>query len=176
MGAANFVSGFWEIIKEIWGWCEFITVLDEWEEAVQLRMGKFKRVVKAGWWLHWPAGIDEFHSMNVRPDAMELDEQTLTTGDDFKIIITVALLWEIFDIKKCTLDVEDAADTLEQIAVGFVHDRVEATDFNDIRTKEFRNGLKRSIQTQARKWGITVTQVRIKDFAETHVYRLIGGI
>jgi regulator of protease activity HflC (stomatin/prohibitin superfamily) len=176
MGAANFVSGFWEIIKEIWGWCEFITVLDEWEEAVQLRMGKFKRCVKAGWWIHWPAGIDEFHTMNVRPDAMDLDEQTLTTADDVKIVITVVLMWEIFDIKKCTLDVDDASETLQQIAVGFVHDKIEVTNFNDIRTKEFRNSLKRSIQAQARKWGITVSQVRIQDFAETHVYRLIGGL
>jgi regulator of protease activity HflC (stomatin/prohibitin superfamily) len=85
-------------------------------------------------------------------------------------------MWEIFDIKKCTLDVDDASETLQQIAVGFVHDKVETTNFNDIRTKEFRNSLKRSIQAQARKWGITVSQVRIQDFAETHVYRLIGGL
>ena len=176
MGAANFVSGFWEIIKEVWGWLEVITVLDEWEEGVQLRMGKFKRTVGAGWWLHRPFGIDEFHVLNVKPDAMDLDEQTLTTLDDIKIVITVVMIWEIFDIKRCTLDVEDAAETLQQIAVGYVHDRVEVTNFNEICTKEFRTGLKRSIQRQARKWGITVSQVRIQDFAETHVYRLIGGL
>jgi regulator of protease activity HflC (stomatin/prohibitin superfamily) len=126
----NFVKDAWEVIWEVLGWFQIITVLDEWEEGVVLQLGKYRRTVKAGWWLHLPLTIDEIHVMNVRPDAMELDEQTLTTGDESEIIIKVVLMWSIFDIKKCTLDVEDAAETLEQISVGYVHDLVEVTDWD----------------------------------------------
>ena len=169
----NFVRDAWEILWDILGYFQIITFLDEWEEGIVLQAGKYRRTVTAGWWLHCPLGIDEIHVMNVKPDAMELDEQVLTTQDDYSIIIKVVLMWSIFDIKKCTLDVEDAADTLQQIAVGYVHDLVEETEWDDIRIKAFRNALKLSIQKQARKFGITVSQVKLQDLALTKVFRLI---
>jgi len=169
----NFVRDAWEILWDILGYFQIITFLDEWEEGIVLQAGKYRRTVTAGWWLHCPLGIDEIHVMNVKPDAMELDEQVLTTADDYSIIIKVVLMWSIFDIKKCTLDVEDAADTLQQIAVGYVHDLVEETEWDDIRIKAFRTALKLSIQKQARKFGITVSQVKLQDLALTKVFRLI---
>ncbi len=170
----NFVKDAWEVIWEVLGWFQIVTVLDEWEEGVVLQLGKYRRTVKAGWWLHLPLTIDEFHVMNVKPDAMPLDEQTCTTADEYKIVIKVVMMWSIFDIKKATLDVDDAAETLEQIAVGYVHDLVEVTDWDDIRTKAFRSALKQRIQKQARKFGITVSQVKVQDCAETRVFRLIS--
>jgi len=169
----NFVTATWDIIWEALGWFQICTFVDEWEEGVLLRRGKFVRTFKAGITWHWPF-IDELHVMNVKPDAMELDEQVLTTQDDYKVAMKVVLMWSIFDIRACTIDVEDAAETLQQIAVGYVHDRVEVTDFDDIRIKSFRSELKRDIQKQARKFGITVSQVKIQDFAETKVFRLIS--
>jgi regulator of protease activity HflC (stomatin/prohibitin superfamily) len=170
----NFVRDAWDVIWEILGWFQVITVLDEWEEGVVLQMGKYRRTVKAGWWLHCPLEIDEFHTMNVRPDAMELDEQTLTTADDYQIVLKVVMMWSVFDIKKAMLDVDNAAETLEQLAVGYVHDLVEVTEWDEIRTKAFRSSLKSHIQKQARKFGITVSQVKLSDCSETKVFRLIN--
>jgi len=114
--------------------------------------------------------------MNVKPDAMELGEQVLTTIDDVEIVIRAVLMWSIFDIKKCTLDVEVAEETLRDIAVGYVQELVEETKWTLIRTKEFRRELKRRIQGQARKWGITVSSVKLKDLAKTRAYRIFGGL
>lgn len=169
----NFIKDAWEIIWDILGWFQIITFIDEWEEGIVLQAGQFRRILLPGWRLHCPLGIDVIHVMNIRPDAMELDEQVLTTSDEHSIVIKAVLMWSIFDIKKCTLDVEDAADTLQQIAVGYVHDLVEVTEWNEIQTKQFRSALKRRIQKQARKFGITVSQVKLQDLAKTKVFRLI---
>lgn len=169
----NFVASTWDIFWEFLGWFQVCTFIDEWEEGVLLRRGKFKRTVKPGIAWHLPLDIDQIHTMNVKPDAMELDEQVLTTKDNKKIVISVNMLWSIFDIKKCMIDVENAEETLGDIALGYVHDLVEVTNWNDIRTKAFRNELKRLIQKQARKFGITASTVKIANLAETRVYRLI---
>jgi regulator of protease activity HflC (stomatin/prohibitin superfamily) len=169
----NWVSSLWETLWDIMGWFQICTFIDPWEEGVLVRRGKFKRVVTPGVAWHLPLAQDEITTLNIRPDAMELDEQVLTTKDGYKIVIKAVLMWSIHDIRKCLLDVEDAAETLEQISVGYVHDVVELTNFDDIMTKNFRRELKKSIQTQARKFGITVSNVKIQDFAETKVIRLI---
>ena len=169
----NFVASTWDIFWEFLGWFQICTFIDEWEEGVVLRRGKFLKTTGAGVCWHLPFDIDEIHTMNVKPDAMELAEQVLTTKDDVKIVISVVMMWSIFDIKKCVIDVEDASDTLEQIAVGYVHDLVEETKWDHIRTSVFRNELKRLIQKQARKFGITASTVKVANLAETRVYRLI---
>ena len=172
----NFVKDFWEVIWDILGWFQIITFLDEWEEGVVLQAGKFRRVVKAGWWLHCPLCIDEFHTMNVKPTAMELEEQTVTSADGKQVVVRAVLMWSIFDIKKCILDVEDAEETLGDIAVGYVQELIEDCEWDYIQSPEFRRDLKKRIQRQARKFGITVSTVKLRDLALTHVYRLFGGL
>jgi regulator of protease activity HflC (stomatin/prohibitin superfamily) len=174
MGAANFVSGFWEILKEIWGWCEIITVLDPWEEGVQVRMGYFRRVVKGGLWFHLPFTIDEFHTMNVRPTAMELEEQGLTTGDNKDVVVKGVLMWSVFDIKRACLDVEDVRETLEQIAIGVIQDVVETQDWAYIRTPECRRDIKKAIQQHARKWGVTVSTFKFQSIVQADAYKVFG--
>lgn len=169
----NFISSTWDIIWEFLGWFQCCTFIDEWEEGVLLRKGKFKRTVKPGVAWHLPLEIDEITCLNVKPDSMELDEQVLTTKDKISIVISVNLLWSIFDIKKCIVDVEDAADTLSDIALGYVQELVEETTWAKIRTKEFRRELKLRIQKQARKFGITVSTAKIANLAQTRAYRLI---
>ena len=169
----DFIRSAWDIIWEALGWFQICTFIDEWEEGVLLRRGKFSRVVKPGIAWHLPFEIDEITVENVKPCSMELDEQVLTTYDEIAIVISVNLLWSIFDIKKCLVDVEDAGDTLQDIALGYVQELVEETDWDEIQTKAFRKELKERIQKQARKFGITATTVKIANLAKTRVYRLI---
>ncbi len=172
----DFVRSFWDILWEVIGWFQVITFVDEWDEGVVLQAGRFRRVVTAGWWLHCPLEIDEFHTMNVRSTAMELAEQSLTTRDNVEIVCRGVLMWEIFDIKKCILDVEDASDSLNDIAVGIIQEQVEQQDWDYIRSPEFRADLKRAIHKQARRWGIKVTTVKLQDLVKAPSYRVFGGL
>lgn len=169
----NFIRDAWDILWSILGWFQICTFIDPWEEGILVRRGKFSRIVGPGIAWHLPLEIDTITTMNVKQDSMELDEQVLTTYDDRKIVISVNLLWSIFDIKKCMIDVEDASETLSDIALGYVHELVEETEWDEIRTKAFRSELKKRIQKQARKFGITASTVKIANIAETRVYRLI---
>lgn len=169
----DFVRSTWDIIWEVLGWLKCCTFIDEWEEGVLLRRGKFSHTVKPGIAWHLPFTIDEITCLNVKPDSMRLGEQVLTTQDDVPIVISVNLLWSIRDIKKCIVDVEDAGQTLADIAIGFVQEIVEEMSWSQLRTSEFRGELKRRIQKQARKFGITVSTVKLANLAKTRVYRLI---
>ena len=174
MGAANFVSGFWEIIKEIWGWLEFITFLDEWEEGCQLRCGKFRRTVGAGAWFHLPFTLDEFHTLNVKPTALELEAQALTSKDRKRITLRGVLMWSVFDIRKAICDVEDVQESLGDIAVGIIQAEAERTTWAQIRTPEFRKSCLKQIQKQARKWGVSVSTVKFQDITEAEVFNVFG--
>ena len=169
-------TGIWLIIKEILGSIKVITVIDQWEEGVQLRMGKFLRVVKPGWWLHRPFSIDEFFTLNVKPTAGELDEQALTTLDHKDIVVKGVIMWSIFDIKKAILDVEDVDNTLGDIALGIIQDTVENQDWEYLRTEDCRKDIKKKIQQQARKWGVTVSSFKWQSIVQARTYKLFGSV
>ena len=169
----DFIASFWGIIWEILGWFQICTFIDPWEEGIVVRRGKFSRIIGPGIAWHLPFAIDDIHTMNVKPAAMELDEQVLTTADGKQIILAAVLMWSIFDIKKIFLNVENASATLSDILVGFIHELVERSTWDYIRTPQFLVELKRIIQPTARKYGISVSTVKLHDLAETRVYRLI---
>ena len=153
-----------------------MTFVDAWEEGVLLRRGKFIRTVGPGIIFHVPFEIDEIYVLNVKPAALELEEQSLTTGDNKRIVCRGVLMWSIRDIKKCIIDVENAQKTLGDIAVGVIQEMVEQQDWDYIRTPEFRSDMKKAIQKQSRKWGITVSTVKFQDLTLAATYRIFGGV
>lgn len=169
-------TGLWLIIKEILGSIKIITVIEEWEEAVQLRMGRFRRVCKPGWWLHRPFGIDEFYAFNVKPSAMELDEQALTTGDNKDIVVKGVMMWSVFDIRKAVCDVENVIDTLGDIALGIIQETVEIKGWDYLRTEECKKDIKKRIQRQARKWGVSVSSFKWQSIVQARTYKLFGSV
>lgn len=172
----NFVKDFWDIIWEVLGWFQLITFINPWEEGIVIQAGTFRRVLKPGWRWHLPFGIDELLTMNVKPAAMELEEQSLTSRDDKKIVCRGVLMWTVFDIKKCFIDVEDAEETLEDISVGVIQEQVEQADWSYIRSSDFRNDMKVAIQKQARKFGISVSTVKFQDLTLAESHRIFGGL
>ena len=165
-------TGLWHILKDIIGWFKVCTFIDPWEEGILVRRGSFKRVVKGGVAWHLPFGQDEITTTNVRPTAMELDEQTVETADGKTIVCSGVLMWGIFDVKKSMLDVEDAGESLSDIAVGIIQEMIESQEWEYIRTEEFRKDCKKAIQKQARKWGVSVPSFKFHDLASVRAFRL----
>ena len=169
-------TGAWNIIKEIISWVQIITVIDPWMEGVQVRMGKVKRTLKPGWWFIRPFDIDDVFVLNVKPSSMELDEQALTTDDDQEIVVKGVIMWSIFDIKKAIVDVENVADTLGDIVLGIIQDTVETQDWSYLRTEACRNDIKKRIQQQARKWGVTVSSFKWQSIVRARTFKVFGDV
>lgn len=154
----------------------FWQVIDAYEEGVVLRWGKFHHVVKPGYRWLLPLGIDRVMVNNVVPASMALSEQSLVSKDGRRIVVAAVLMWKIFEIRRCLLDVEDAEETLADIALGFIQEAVEETTWDDIRTHEFRKTVKKRVQRTAREWGITVYSVKFATLTDSRTIRLLGNL
>ena len=172
----NWVVSIWDIIWEVLGWAQICTFIDPWEEGIVTRCGTYNRSVKSGIAWHLPFELEEITCLNVKPTAMELKEQSCFTADDVKVVAKVVLMWGVFDIRRALCDVEDVQETLSDIAVGVVHEQIQGQDWEYVRTSAFRNDVKRAIQREARKWGVSVPKVKFQDLTTAESYRLFGGL
>lgn len=177
-----------ELIKEFFHLFKFWIVVNEFEEAVVLRFGKFKRVLKPGIHLIAPFRIEDDFKDNVKPQMFDLANQSITLKDGTQITLDICVLWSIFDLKTFVCEVEDADTALGGIA-GIAQEHLFQYRWEDL--VEFRtraaenkryNSLPQALRTEFNKFtedfGASVEEVFINSFTRTSledgVVRILG--
>lgn len=146
-------------------------IVDQWEEGVHLRIGKFRRTVKPG--LQWKIPFfDQIMATPVITQTVNLKPQTVTSADEKSIVLSSIVRYHIHDVEKFLLGVMHANDALVDTTQGTIRDVVEGTDWNYL--KDLGNLVKPEVNEQVKKWGITVEQISFPDLGEIKTYRIIG--
>jgi len=161
----DFISSFLYLFK-------FWLVIDEYERAIILRLGKKHRELHAGF--HWllPFKLEVAARDNVVPIATRLKEQSLTTNDGKDVVLTPIVEWRIVEISLACLEVEDLDKSLDAAASGVVGDAVSSWDWADIQTGDFIEYVTDQIREKAITWGVYIVSVTFADCCPARSYRL----
>ena len=139
--------------------------ISEWERGVQLRLGKFHRVLEPG--ISWVVpGIDtisELVDMRVRSSSF-VAEKTLTS-DTVPVDVDAVLFWVVTDAKSAVVEVEDFLQTISWAAQTTLRDVIGQTEL--VRMISDREAIDKELQkiidAKTSDWGITVQSVEIRD-------------
>lgn len=151
---------------------QFFMYVDEFEEAVILRFGKYHRTVGPG--AHWilPFSMEDAISVNIKPEPMYLDVQSLHTEDQYLINIQVGFTYKVVSPKTFLLDYEDTEDIIALLTSGFVTEAVHNTTWTDLRDGLWLRDLKTRANRAARKRGAVIDEVIVQDMASGSADRL----
>ena len=142
-----------------------LKVASQWEKAVVLRLGKFKKLAGPGaFWIfpimdNIPKWID--HRVMVTPFAA----QKTLTKDTVPVDVDAVLFWVVWDAEKAALEVENyraAVDWAAQTALRDIIGRMMLADIlvgRSVIDKE----LQQVIDERTTPWGVTVQSVEIRD-------------
>lgn len=146
-------------------------IVNQWEEGVHLRAGKFLRVVKPG--LNFKFSFfDNILTTPVITQTVNLKSQTVTSKDEKSIVLSSIVRYYVHDVEKFLLGVMHANDVLVDTTQGIIRDIVEDTDWNDL--VDLTNTVTPEVNSQVEKWGITVELVSFPDLGEIVTYRIIN--
>lgn len=147
-------------------------IVDQWEQGVHLRFGKFKKVVYPG--LNWKRPFfDQILTTPVITQTVNLSPQTVTSIDDKSIVLTSIVRYHITDVQKFLLGVMHANDALVDTTQGIIRDVVEGCKWDDL--YDLSSVVTPEVNQQVEKWGITVEQVSFPDLGEIVTYRIISN-
>jgi len=142
-----------------------LKVASQWEKAIVLRLGKFKKLAGPGaFWIipivdNIPTWID--HRVMVTPFAA----QKTLTKDTVPVDVDAVLFWVVWDAEKAALEVENyraAVDWAAQTALRDIIGRMMLADIlvgRSVIDKE----LQQVIDERTTPWGVTVQSVEIRD-------------
>ena len=108
-----------------------ITAIEENRTALRCRWGKFTVVESGRWFWYWPVSttIQSWPS-NLVP--AELPQQALTTNDGHTIMVTGIFSYRIKDFLQLTLELYDAAGSVDEIVAGILAEYVRDRNLEDL--------------------------------------------
>jgi len=146
-------------------------IVDQWEEGVHLRTGKFKRVVRPGLNFKVPF-FDQIITTPVITQTVNLKPQTVTSQDDKSVVLTSIVRYHINDVEKFLLGVMHANDVLVDTTQGIIRDVVEGCRWDDL--YDLGSVVTPEVNEQVVKWGIIVEQISFPDLGEIKTYRIMS--
>lgn len=162
-----------EIITHWWLQLTPVIIIRDYEEAVLLRFGKFKAVLKPGMHIKIPL-FDEVIDQHVVVTTLSLDAQSLYTLDKQNIVVKGVIKYKISDVKTFLLEVYDAQDALSDMASSIIKNVIMSMTLEECTDQELDNTLTKKVRVEARKWGVEVQQVTLTDLAPIRSYRFIN--
>ena len=147
-----------------------IFIIDEWEEGIVLRFGKFNRVVKPGVFFKIPF-FDSVWKYTVITQSIDIPPQSVTTADNKNVVVKGIIRFTITDIKVFLLTITQPQDVLTDTTGGMIRDIIEDTRWDSIIDIDTR--LTKEVAKFVKKWGITVEKVTLTDLQIANSIRII---
>ena len=167
---------FDKLIDLIIHWFNYITpavIIPNYEEAVLLRNGHFKKVLGPGFHVKLPI-FDEVITQHVVVTTLSLSAQSLYTKDKQNIVVKGVIKYRIADVKTFLLEVFDAQDALSDMTQSIIKNIIISSSLEQCIDPEMDNVLTKKVRAEARKWGVDIQQVTLTDIAPIRSFRIIN--
>ena len=146
-------------------------IVEQWNGAVQLRYGKFIRVLYPG--IHFKIPFfDSIIECPVITQSVNLPSQTLTTLDDESIVLKSIIRYKVSNIQTYLLGVMHANDVLIDTTQGIIRDVVEMTTWPGL--VDVNSQITNEVKEYVVRWGIEVEAVTITDLGLVKSFRIFG--
>jgi regulator of protease activity HflC (stomatin/prohibitin superfamily) len=163
--AADFLKGAWDYT---WPF----RIIDEWEEAIILRLGKYHRSRKKGWAWKWPL-IEQVWEQSIAMTTVPSGSQSLVTKDNQNIVISGIIKYRVSDVKVYLTEVTEAVDALKDMTQGIIKNVIMQRTWEECRDSDLDQKITTRVKTEAKRWGIEVDKVTLGSIGILKSFRLI---
>lgn len=160
------ISLIQQFIYELWP----VFIIDEWEEAIVLRNGKYIKTVKPGLYFKMPF-FDSVWKHATITQSIDIPPQSITTADNKNVVVKGIIRFTIVDIKAFLLTITQPQDVLTDTTGGMIRDIIEDTEWVNI--IEIDKKLTFEVGKFVKKWGIKVEKVTLTDLQIASSIRII---
>ena len=159
-----------EIVVLLWDEIKVAYIIPEYEGAVLLRFGKYKRTDTAGLHWKWPV-IDQVHTTSKAVTTVQPGAQSLITRDGHNIVLSTVIKYQIKDVKPYLLEIEDRDDVLTDVTMGAVREVVRTSTLKQLDVCDKK--LLKKVRREVGRYGFKIHDVTLIDLAPIKTLRLM---
>ena len=141
-----------------------IKIINEYERAVILRLGKFYSVKGPGLIILIPI-IDKMIKIDLRIVTLDVPPQEIITKDNVSIRVSAVVYYRVMDPEKAFLQVEDYHYATSQLAQTTLRSICGQAELDEVLAEREKLNLKiqEILDADTEPWGVKVSKVEIKE-------------
>ena len=148
-----------------------VFVVDMWEKALVLRLGKFEDIKEPG--LHFKIPfVDSVWHQTVVTQSIHLHPQSITSLDYKNIVVRAIVRYDINDTYLFLTKLAHPTDVLVDTTGAMIREIIEERNWEDLCDIEVE--LTQRIGVKVSEWGINIEKVTLTDLAEISSVRVIS--
>lgn len=161
----------WEFLSQFWKQLRPWVIVNPWERAIRVRLGRWRVLLGPGLHLKVPIA-DAVFSQSVRRRICTMRTQTLTTDDGKTAMLGACLGYEIIDLDRLYDTLHHAEDTLENLALAAFANEVRSRTSGECAAEVIEQAVQARLDFE--RFGVGAVEVHLTDFAFVRTYRLIS--
>lgn len=162
-----------EILIQFWDNLNPVNVINDYQKAVLLRFGKFKRIVEPGLCLTIPF-VDSLMIHHTVVTTINLPSQSIITKDGKACVVKGVVKYKISDIKVFLLDVFDAVDAISDMTQSNIKRIIMENNWEECITNDLDHYITKKAKSEAKQWGIEIIQVTLTDIGQIRSIKLFN--
>jgi regulator of protease activity HflC (stomatin/prohibitin superfamily) len=142
-----------------------IRKVNEWERAIVLRFGRFRKVRGPGLFFLLPLADRISSVVDIRIRVTDFSAQETLTRDSVTVTVDALCFWLVWDPQKAVLEVEDYEDAVILSSKTALRNAVSSHDLSTFleRGDIIEKQIQEEVDKKTTEWGITVQYVEITD-------------
>ena len=138
---------------------------DEWQRAIVLRFGKFRKVCGPGLFFLLPLADRVAQTVDIRIRVSDFSMQKTLTGDSVTVDVDAICFWLVWDPQKAVLEVENYPDAVVYSSKTALRNSVSSHDLSTFleRSDIIEKQIQEEVDKKTTEWGITVLHIEITD-------------
>jgi regulator of protease activity HflC (stomatin/prohibitin superfamily) len=142
-----------------------IRKVDEWDRAIILRFGRFRKVQEPGLFFLLPLADRVAQTLDIRIRVTDFSAQETLTRDSVTVTVDALCFWLVWDPQKAALEVENYEDAVTLASKTALRNSVSSHDLSvflergDLIAKQ----IQAEVDKKTTDWGITVQHIDITD-------------
>ena len=142
-----------------------IRIVNQWERAVILFLGKFVGIKGPGLFIIIPFLNRIPYVIDLRVITTSFKAEQTLTKDTVPVNVDAVLFWQVIDVEKAALEVKDYMDSISLASQTALRDVIGKTVLSDMLTgrEAIDAELQRLIGDRVSGWGIKILSVEIRD-------------
>jgi regulator of protease activity HflC (stomatin/prohibitin superfamily) len=137
---------------------------NQWEEAIVLRLGKYKRTVGPGIFFVIPF-IENVITRDLRVRTLDIPRQEVITKDNISVRVDAVVFLKVVDTQKSIVNIQNFIYAVKQYSQTTLRNVIGQKNMDELLEKreDIAKSIKDIVDEQADKWGVDVGAIELQD-------------
>ncbi len=141
-----------------------LRVIDQYERAIVLTLGKFTSMRSAGLTWIFP-GIQKMTKVDMRIATVDIPQQEVITKDNVPLNINAVVYYQIEDAQKAILNIQNYPVAVADFSQVALCDVVGGFELDNVLSEreQIAGKIKEIVDATTETWGINITAIKLQD-------------